>query len=409
MLLRDYDPATDRVAALRIFREVGWIADEKHEKAADGIFDVGRTLVTDLDGSVECLVSSHPGTIRHLHEDLDLTAVTGVVTSRVARKRGLASRLTARLLAEDALAGSHVAVLGIFEQGFYNQLGFGNGSYEHWYALDPARLRVPAASRVPVRLGSENWREMHENRLRRRRTHGSCSLVSPEMTKAEVLWSENGFGLGFRAEDGTLSHHVWCTAKEAEHGPYTVLWMAYATRAQFLELLGLLKNLGDQVRTIKLDEPPGIQLLDLVEQPFKTRQMTHQTPNEARMTASPYWQARILDLTTCIARTRLAQGEVRFQLDLTDPVARFLGADAGWRGTSGSYVVTLGRESHCASGQDADLPTLRASINAFTRLWLGVRSVTSLHWTDDLEGPAELLAQLDEILRLPTPRPDWEF
>jgi len=409
MLIRDYDRSIDRDAALRIFREVGWITDDKHEQAADEIFDNGRTLVADLDGTPECLVSSHPGTIRHQDADLELSAVTGVVTSRVARKRGLAGRTTARLLMEDALAGSRVAILGIFEQGFYNQLGFGNGSYEHWYTVDPARLRVPIPAHVPVRLGPDDWEAMHEGRLLRRRTHGSCSLLPAEMTRAEVQWSTNGFGLGYRDDGGSLSHHVWCSAREAEHGPYTVLWMAYRTREQFLELLGLLRSLGDQVRTIRIDEPPDVQLIDLIEQPFKHRQMTHRTEHEARMTASPYWQARILDLKTCLAKTRLAQGEMRFQLELKDPVERFLETDAGWRGVAGDYIVRLGSECGVETGRDESLPILRASINAFTRLWLGVRSATSLSWTDDLAGPAPLLADLDRILRLPVPRPDWEF
>jgi hypothetical protein len=48
-------------------------------------------------------------------------------------------------------------------------------------------------------------------------------------------------------------------------------------------------------------------------------------------------------------------------------------------------------------------------VNAFTRLWLGVRSATSLSWTDHLQAPESLLNQLDNALRLPTPMPDWDF
>jgi hypothetical protein len=55
------------------------------------------------------------------------------------------------------------------------------------------------------------------------------------------------------------------------------------------------------------------------------------------------------------------------------------------------------------------LPTLTASVGAFTRLWLGVRSATGLAVTDDLDGLPELLSALDEILRLPVPNIGWEF
>ena len=44
-------------------------------------------------------------------------------------------------------------------------------------------------------------------------------------------------------------------------------------------------------------------------------------------------------------------------------------------------------------------PTLTATVNAFTRLWLGVRPATGLAVTDDLSGPPELLQQLDQLAR----------
>jgi hypothetical protein len=72
-------------------------------------------------------------------------------------------------------------------------------------------------------------------------------------------------------------------------------------------------------------------------------------------------------------------------------------------------VVTLGPSSGAEPGQDAALPTLSASVGAFTRLWMGVRPATSLAITDDLSGPRALLENLDWLLRLPAPKPDWDF
>jgi len=46
---------------------------------------------------------------------------------------------------------------------------------------------------------------------------------------------------------------------------------------------------------------------------------------------------------------------------------------------------------------------------AFSRLWLGVRSATSLSWTDELSGSPDLLAKLDHILCLPSPASDWDY
>ena len=80
-----------------------------------------------------------------------------------------------------------------------------------------------------------------------------------------------------------------------------------------------------------------------------------------------------------------------------------------WRGSTGEYVVTLGKSSGAERGSDESLPTLKTTVNAFTRLWLGVRPATALSYTDDLETPAELLEALNEVLRLPAPHPDWDF
>ncbi|UCH77896.1 MAG: hypothetical protein JSU81_09245, partial [Candidatus Coatesbacteria bacterium] len=71
--------------------------------------------------------------------------------------------------------------------------------------------------------------------------------------------------------------------------------------------------------------------------------------------------------------------------------------------------VTLGPSSGAEPGHDASRPTLTASVNAFTRMWLGIRPASGLAITDGLAGPPGLLAELDEVLRLPDPTPDWDF
>jgi predicted acetyltransferase len=408
MRFRDYEPDRDKDDVVRIYREVGWCAKTAHEEALAGLVESGRTLVAELDGSAECMVTTDPGTIRHGGRDLALSGVTGVTTSRVARKRGLAGRLTARALAEEAAAGGLVAMLGVFEQGYYNQLGFGNGGYEHWCTFDPALLAVPIKPAIPIRLDFSDWEKMHAGRLRRIRSHGSCNIDSPQLTRADMRWSENGFGLGYTDDRGELTHHMWCSAKELEHGPYSVFWMAYRTKEEFLELLGLLRSFEEQVRSVEMREPPGIQLQDLLYRPFKSRQITRRSPHENRMTASAYWQVRILDLPACMAETTLDAEALRFNLTLSDPIELLL-EDTPWRGTAGDYVVEVGPECDATPGRDPALPTLMASVNAFSRLWLGVRPASTLSWTDELSGPPDLLSRLDRAFRLPPPSPDWEF
>jgi hypothetical protein len=327
----------------------------------------------------------------------------------VTRRHGLAARTTAQALAEEALAGTPVAVIGVFEQGFYNRLGFGNGAYQFWCTFDPAQLSVAPTTRPPVRITADDWQAVHDSRVRRRPWHGAASLSSSRLTRAEMLWDADAFGLGYRDAEGRLAHHLWCSPEKPRRGPYTVEWMSFRTREEFLELLGLLRDQSDQVHSVGMTEPPGLQLQDLLQQPFKGRRVTENSPHVQRMTANAYWQVRFLDLSKALAQTHLESGGVRFNVVLADPIAEYLPSDAPWRGLAGNYVVALSPECSVRPGADSHLPTLRASVGAFTRLWLGVRSATSLSWTDDLSGPPDLLSELDRVLCLPSPSSDWEY
>lgn len=409
MKIRTYCPETDRTAVARIWREVGWLGSAEAEKAFSIYLEAGRSFVGEWNGEAECMTNVLPGTIRHLEEEIPLACVSGVTTSRIARRRGLAKHVTAHALAEAAAEGADVAMLGVFDQGFYNQLGFGNGGYEHWFSLDPAQLMVDSATRTPVRLGANDWRAVHDSRRNRLRHHGAATVLCGELTHAEMLWSKNGFGLGYYDETGELTHHLWCIPGEKSHGPYRISWLSYRERQELLELLALLRDLSDQVHLIRMQEPAHIQLQDLLRKPTKGRVVTQGSEYEQRISASAYLQVRILDLVRCLARTRLPVEALAFNLILDDPIATVLPGEAPWRGIAGRYVITLGSPCRARPGIDASLMTLRASVNAFSRLWLGVRPASSLSWTDALAGPEALLADLDRALRLPRPTSDWDF
>jgi predicted acetyltransferase len=409
--LRPYDAARDREAVRRIWQEIGWLDDdEKKQEAMDRFVAGGQAWVAEVEGAAESMALSTPGTLRYLDEELEFAGVSAVTTSRVARKQGLAGRLTARLIAQDVAGGAQVAALGMFEQGFYNQLGFGTGPYEHWTSFDPAQLQVEVEPRIPRRITVEDAEIVHRNRLARRRTHGAINLTPPIMTEAEMVWTKEGFGLGYYdGPEGELTHHLWFNNGNSEHGPYTIWWQAFETLEQFAELLGLIHNLGDQVRKVTMREPPGVQLQDFLAQPFRFRQLTERSKYENRVNGAAYWQVRICDLWGCLEKAHLPCEEVRFNLELHDPIERYLDGSTEWQGLSGSYVVTLGPDSAAEPGEERTLPTLQASVGAFSRLWFGVLPATSLAVSDELSGPHDLLATLDRAVRLPTPRLDWDF
>ena len=406
MIIRRYDHQRDRDNLIRVFREVGWLGKEKEkEQLFDTFITASRGFVSELSGTAECGVVMNSGSLRYQERELQFAAVAGVITSRVARRQGLAGRTTATALADAALRGATVAGLSMFDQGFYDQLGFGTMGYDHWVTFDPATLRVPVRPRPPLRITLDDAEAAHTGRLQRLRPHGGVNLNHPDLTRSGMGEADNGFGLGYRDGD-RITHHFWAEAK-GESGPYEVWWLAYESTDQLLELLGLLHNLADQVHHVWLQEPPQIQLQDLLEWPFRQRARSRRAEHEHRMWSDASGQVRILDLPACIAAVR-ARAELAFNLELRDPVARFLPED-GWRGIAGEYLVRLGASSSVEPGSDPRLPTLSAGVGAFSRVWLGVRPAVSVAITDDLSGPPELLADLDVALALPVPKFNWGF
>ncbi len=409
MILRAYNPAQDYASVQRIWLEIGWL-QKGQEAGMDQMLATGDCWVAEVHGAAECLTTTSPGTIRYLTEDLPFGLVATVTTSRVARKQGYAGRVAARAASELAGQGALVVGLGIFDQGYYDQLGFGAMTYEHFFAIDPARLNVPVKARPPRRLTEADWEVVHASRLARAVGHGFVNHIAAAHTRSAMLFGPNGFGLGyFDGPAGELTHHFWGRADNVGRGPYRIHWMAYQNRAQFLELMALLKTWDDQIYQVLLREPSDVQLQDLIQQPFRQRWMSDKSAYEMSIHAHAVYQMRICDLAGCLARTHLRGATLRFNLTLEDPIARFLPLDAPWRGVAGQYVVALGPHSSAEAGYDASLPSLKASVNAFTRLWLGVRPATHLAMTDHLDAPGPLLDQLDQTLCLPAPKPDWNL
>lgn len=407
MVGRPYEEGRDLAAVVRMWREAGWIDDS--DEQADALRDLlrrGGTVVADIAGEAECMVDRTRGSLRYDGVDLPLCAISAVVTSHVGRRQGLASRLLAGALGAAAAEGAAVASLGAFDQGFYDRLGFGTGTYENRLSFDPATLTVPVPDRPPVRLGRDDLTELHELMRRRHRGHGSVVLDPSDWFALEWAWADKPFALGYRDASGRLTHALMGTIAD-EHGPAEIQLLAYEQPRQLLELLGLVRALGDQLSRVTVaDEPAGVQLQDLLAGPTRQRHVARLAGgSDALHQAIAEQQDRILDLRACIGAVALRTPPVTFGLRLHDPLESY-GVSVG---VAGEHTVRLGTTSEVAPGIEGGLEVLEASVGAFTRLWLGVRPATGLALTDDLAGPPALLDVLDEAFRLPSPSAGWSF
>ena len=423
--LRPYLAERDLMSVTRIWREVGWVSSTEDEAALVDFLEGSNVEVALIDGAAECSVTWVPGSILYQDADLPMTAINAVTTSRIARKTGLATVMTARAVRAGAETGAAVAALGMFDQGFYERVGFGTNIYHHDVSFDPTSLKVSHVEyRSPVRLTIDDHLEMHELMARRTRRHGGVVIGSPVVLRAEIALLEKPFGLGYRNSDGRLTHFVFGETNGA-HGPYRVRMIAYEEPSQLLELLRLFAELADQVTSVSLPEPPEIQLWDLIATPLAQNRRTRSSAHAAGIDSFAWMQLRIVDLEAVIGARSWSGPTLRCNLSLTDPITKILartapsdpgseageGSDtgSGWSGIGGDYVLTIGETSGVEPGTATSLPTLTASVGAFSRCWFGVRPATSLALTDAIHGPDQVLVALDDALRLPTPHPGWDF
>ncbi len=411
-IIRPYDSEKDEKAVIRIWEETRWIDRDDENDAAHlrGLLGNSRALVGELDGEAECVTISSPASIRHLSAEIPLGIVAAVTTSPRGRRAGLASRATAGLVRQDAEAGMMVSALGMFEQGFYTRLGFGNGPSELRWSFDPANLNIDVKAGIPVRITIEDSEDVHRAMRGRALRHGGVRIESHAHVRADMGWTESPLGLGYRNGKGELTHFVWGEMKD-ENGPFVVTAIVWREPEQLLELLALLRTLGDQAYRVKLLEPAGINLQDFLSRPLRESGTSEGREWRKGAEAEAWWQARINDLAGCLQRTSLPQSgaALAFNLHLDDPIAKFLPSKGGWQGVGGDYVVELGAVSSTEPGSRKGLPKLNAGIGGFTRLWLGCAEASAIAAAGQIEASSQLLGDLESTLRLPTPRTGCEF
>ena len=410
-MIRAYE-TKDLEQCLRIFREVGWMDGKDSDKETfEAYASEANSLVAEVNGEVEVYAVTRAGKCRYLDGDIPFSAVTGVVTSRVARQQGLAAQVTVRAIEESAKNGAAMSMLGMFDQGYYDKFGYGTTNYNRISTFDPVHLRVPRLTRSPKRLSKDDAEAMHNCRCRRKRYHGGCILDGVGETRATTIWHEQndqGFGLGFEDGAGVLTHFLWIKPK-GEHGPYNVWFTGWETHEQFIELLSVLKSLSDQVHGIRMADPPHLQLQDFLSRPLATFRARKGGDFDSNVISQAWMQCRILDLPVCIGAMKLCGTPVSFNLELIDPIEQYLSQDSVWRGIGGNWIVTLGEESSAEQGTDASLPNASSTVNDLSRIWFGSSSAESVSVTGNFKAKPDLIQAIDTVVRIPAPVIDWDF
>jgi hypothetical protein len=301
-----------------------------------------------------------------------------------------------------------MSMLGMFDQGYYDKFGYGNTVNHRIATFDPEHLQVPRLTRSPKRLSKDDAKAMHDCRCARKRYHGGCSLDGIGETLATTICQEKAFGLGFENESGALTHFLWIKPK-AEHGPYNVWFSGWETHEQLIELLSVLKSLSDQVHGVRMADPPRLEMQDFLSRPLATHRARRGGDFDSDVVSQIWMQCRILDLPACVGAMKLCGEPVAFNLELVDPIEKYLKDSDGWKGIGGNWIIRLGDTSTATKGSDNSLPTASCTVNDFSRIWFGSSTAEAVSVTGDFKASAELIQAIDRIVRLPVPIVDWDF
>ncbi len=403
----------DMEDVLRVWTETGWFDGEDRErKYIESFFQAndGRSVVARLNGHAESVVHRALGTMHFDQTQVSLGGVTAVTTSRIARRLRFASRLTARTVAHLGDEGVAVALLGMFEQGFYDRFGFGVGPYENRVFVYPGDLDVPVRYRTPERLDfDEQIDEIHEAMVNRMPRHGGIVVGGERFTKAGSQLEDEISTYGYRT-DGVLTHFLSVLTK-GENGPDRVIRMAYETKQQCFELLRLIQEWGDQVDCIRFVEPVWMQVQDFMKQPGREYRRTKDTPNAMKIDADAWWQLRIVDLDMCIKAMRVPSTDLSVIVELEDPIEPHLiqsGYEGDWKPLSGTWRLSFGSAQGAERVEAMPDVDLRTSVNALSRWWLGVVSANTLHAMGQFQSEPDVVEALDALTaHLPTPQIGW--
>ena len=391
---------------LELWHQAGW--REEHfnmEMELKYYIPACDSLLAERNGRIVGAVGTMPGSYRHLNSEITLCGVTSVITAVEARRQAVGSDLTRKMLQQALEAGAEVALLGAFDLGYYNRLGFGNGLAHQMIIIDPADIALEGTAPILHKLTKDDAHAMHTARLRRYSAHGACNIHPAGFTTAIAhATAAHAFGLGLLDQEKLVAH-LWAVVKDDI--TLSVEWWVADSPRYWLELLKGVATLQDQVQHIIMPYPAGICLEDLLRSPY--RRLRGMMKEEQSPYPPPeYWQIRILDTIGCFSKISLPMIQpYRFNARLhgEPPLASTKAPSA-----PSDYTISVGEHSTCEKGHTKGLPLLECGIGALSRLWCGAYSASTLALSDHCQFSDDSLRMaLDRLFALPTPMCDWYF
>jgi predicted acetyltransferase len=346
--------------------------------------------VVDVDGEVGAVAVAIPATWWYHGVGYPVSAIAGVATRAVDRRRGLASRLVRGLLQAEQAGERCVSLLYPFRHGYYRRLGYATVGLTHFYRLPTAQLPDDPELRRAVRPLREPDRQAIQALYRRSLTGGPGGLERNAGQWAQrwgrqderwVAYDEEGLQgyLAYRPDGQQLEvRELVALSARAERG----LWAFLAAQA-------------DQRHSITYHAPTERPLWATLAEPpmVEAANRGFVLTDTAALTVG--LMVRLVDVAEALRRRRCdPELAGSWSMEVTDPVL-----DGAPR------VLSVTLEGGRARVEEAGgaRPVVECDVVTLSQLFCGVVRASDARWYGRLRADDDTLPLLDRAFTGPVP------
>lgn len=246
-----------------------------------------------------------------------LGGLAAVASPPEHRRQGYVRQMIRAALREYRDRGIPWVALWPFDHGFYRRLGWGIANTFSRYECDPDALEraaaAPAGSFEP--MAPDDWEQLRPTQL----AHGERTTLS--LRRSEDWWRERVFErwgtepyvYAWRDDGEVRGYLVYEIETDDEERTLRVYEWSHADFEAHRQLLRFLYTHDSQVSTVRLYQPEGSALLDLVDDPEAV---------ECTVDAGP--MVRLGDVRVALSRIEYPEAvDERVILDVNDPLVEW--------------------------------------------------------------------------------------